>query len=120
MINAAEIDKTIAAHGLWKSRLKSAISSGSSEFTVEHIRGSHLCEFGKWLMSLTPPERAAEPCRSIILLHGKFHIEAAYVLDLALKGSVEEAKAQLGGTSPFMMASAALTKAMIKWKASLG
>ena len=38
MINKEEIDKAIAAHGMWKTRLKQAIDTGEIDLPVETIR----------------------------------------------------------------------------------
>jgi len=47
MAIAEEITKAIGAHGMWKQRLRQAIDTGKSEFTVERVRPDNLCDFGK-------------------------------------------------------------------------
>jgi hypothetical protein len=119
MVNPDEISKFIGAHGNWKARLKEAIDIGTSEFKVENVRRDDLCNFGKWLYSLPPADQQSVRWKNVRELHAKFHIEAALVLDLALKGKKQEAKkaVDLGGS--FAHASGAFTRAMMEWKSEL-
>jgi hypothetical protein len=117
-----EITKAIGAHGLWKSRLSSAIESGKSEFTPDQVKADDACEFGRWLYGSSLPQTAKqgqdyETCRH---LHAEFHQEAANVLKLALIGQKDKAIQALGPRSKFADISASLTGAMIKWKKAIG
>jgi len=47
MLNTEEITKAISAHGNWKQRLRQAIESGNSEYTVEKLKVDNQCDFGK-------------------------------------------------------------------------
>jgi hypothetical protein len=42
-----QIKSATGAHGLWKARLKSAIDSGSSQFSPSIVRLEDQCEFGE-------------------------------------------------------------------------
>ncbi len=112
-----EIKKAIGAHGLWKSRLQSAIETGKSEFAPDHIRHDNNCDFGKWLYG--PSVAAAikhkpeyESCRQ---LHAAFHQEAATVLKLALGGHKDQAQNAMARGGKFAEISGDLTSAMMKW-----
>jgi hypothetical protein len=115
---ADEINKAIGAHAMWKQRLRQAIDSSGSEFTVERVRPDNLCDFGKWLYSLSITDQQSTHWKTVKELHAKFHIEAARVLDLALKGKKQEAEKALNLGSDFAKASADLTTAMMKWKSA--
>lgn len=118
MAIAEEITKAIGAHGMWKQRLRQAIDTGKSEFTVERARPDNLCDFGKWLYSLPPADQKSSHWKSVQDLHGKFHAEAAQVLGLAVRGNKQEAEREIAAESKFTKISSELTVAMMKWKES--
>lgn len=119
MLNTEEITKAIAAHGMWKQRLRKAIEEGNSEYTVDKLKVDNLCDFGKWLHSLSSEEKKSTHWPTIQQLHAKFHIEAAHILDLAIKGKIKEAEEAMAIGKNFTMLSGELTSAMMKWKNSL-
>jgi hypothetical protein len=119
MANVDEINKAIGAHGMWKQRLRQAVDSGQSEFTVERVSPDNQCEFGKWLHALPPTDKTSANWKSVQELHAKFHTEAARVLELALKGQKQKADEGLSPDSGFTKVSLDLTAAMMKWKGSL-
>jgi hypothetical protein len=119
MANVDEINKAIGAHGMWKQRLRQAIDSGQSEFSVERVRPDNQCEFGKWLHALPAGDKSSDHWKSVQDLHAKFHTEAARVLDLALKGQKQKAEEGLSPNSGFAKTSLDLTSVMMKWKTSL-
>ena len=113
-----EITKAIGAHGMWKNRLHSAIETGKSEFTVDHVSHDNNCDFGRWLYgSSIPPTSKLKPdydaCRR---LHADFHREAAGVLKLALSGQKDKALSAMDRNGKFAEVSANLTTAMMKWQ----
>ena len=107
-----EITKAIAAHGMWKTRLRSAIDTGKSDFKVSVVQTDDQCDFGKWLKALpaTTPHK-----QSVSKLHATFHTAAAGVLQLAVSGKRAEAEAAMGAASTFSEASSALTREMMEW-----
>ncbi len=113
------IDKAIAAHAHWKSHLRQAIETGKSEWTLARVRPDNLCEFGRWLGERPAPQRMTEHYKSVHDLHTRFHTEAAHVLEIALSGRREDAKAAMAVGSPFANVSSKLTIAMTAWKKSL-
>ncbi len=118
MAAVEEINKAIGAHGMWKQRLREAIDTGKSEFTVERVRPDNLCDFGKWLYSLPPGDQTSTHWKTVKELHAKFHAEAARVLGLAVNGHKQEAEKALSTGSNFVKISSELTGTMMKWKDS--
>ena len=118
MAIAEEITKAIGAHGMWKQRLRQAIDTGKSEFTIERVRPDNLCDFGKWLYSLPPGDQKSSHWKTVQDLHGKFHAQASHVLGLAVRGHKQEAEHELAAESKFTKISSELTGAMMKWKES--
>ena len=116
MINIAEIEKAIGAHGLWKGRLRAAIDSGSSEFKVEKVQLDNQCDFGKWLYSLPASEQQSEFGKKVMALHKEFHVQAAQLLSLAVTGKKKEAEAAISLGSNFSRISSELTRTLSEWK----
>lgn len=119
---AEQINKAIGAHGMWKQRLRSAIESGKSEFTIADTGRDNLCEFGKWLYgtSLSAADKASVEYKLVRDLHARFHQSAAKVLSRALAGDRAGAEASIGNAGEFTSVSADLTRAMMGWKAKVG
>ena len=111
-----EINEAIASHGLWKFRLKKAIESGESDWSVSDLRQNDACAFGIWLQGLPADVRGGEHGRAVDALHTEIHQLAADVLKLALDGRKEEAEAAIAFGSPFAVTSAKLTSAMTSWR----
>ena len=118
MSSLEEINKAITSHSMWKNRLGKAIETKQSEWTVAKVQVDNLCDFGKWLQSLSASEKASKNWKEVQILHADFHKEAANVLQLALNGKANEAKASLENGS-FSTCSSKVTLAMITWKKSL-
>jgi len=118
MAAVEEINKAIGAHGMWKQRLRQAVDTGKSDFTVERVRPDNLCDFGKWLYSLPAGDQTSAHWKTVRELHDKFHAEAAHILGLAVGGHKQEAEKGLDTGSNFTKISSELTGAMMKWKAS--
>jgi FMN phosphatase YigB (HAD superfamily) len=104
MSTTESITKAIAAHGLWKTRLKEAVATGSSLFRPDAVKLDNACDFGKWLYSMTPAQRDAG-WEKIKGLHAAFHLEASKILALALTGKKAEV---VVGKPSHMMIQAAL------------
>ena len=113
---ADQIDKAIAAHAMWKVRLRKAISERKSDFTPAAVSVDNQCEFGKWLYSLPANDQQSQEWKSVREHHAKFHKEAGNVLGLALGGKTTEADTGLATGSPFAKISVELTSALMRWK----
>lgn len=116
MSYSAEIDKAIAAHGMWKARLRNAIQTGSSNLEVDKIKTDNQCDFGRWIHSLPASDKNSPTVQSIIEQHAAFHLLAAKVLATALEGKKVEAESLMSANGEFNLSSAALTKSMMEWK----
>lgn len=117
MSDPSELNKAIKAHSAWKIRLKEAIDTGKSEVSASQAKDSHKCEFGKWLDSLPPSEKALDDYKTIVPLHDKFHQEAGNILQMALGGQKDKAHEALTNiTSEFMYTSAQLINSISGWK----
>ena len=119
MINKNKIDVAIDAHEAWKTRLRVAVETGESEFTVAKVRKDNLCDLGKLLTLIPYSERKKRLFKRIKVLHEKFHLETAEALKVALKGNKIEAEKAISPTSRFVKSSAKLISAMEAWKKSL-
>lgn len=119
MTTIDEINKAIGAHGLWKMRLRSAIDTGKSDFSVANVRPDNLCEFGKWLYALPAADKNSEQFKKVKDLHAQFHEEAAAVIALAVGGKKHEAEMAIAPGGTFTKISSKLTAAMIAWGKTL-
>ena len=113
-----QVAAAIAAHGQWKSRLRTAIASGNSEFSAETVAKDNACAFGAWLYGDGRRDFANEAIFTAIRdLHAEFHREAASVLLLALTGKKEAAEAAIALGSAFGKTSANLVSALARARA---
>jgi hypothetical protein len=121
-MNQDAIDKGIAAHSVWKSRLNTAISRGKMDVPAASIRADNQCEFGKWLYAPEIPasDKGSAHYPKIRDLHARFHKAAAKVAELAEAGRAAEAKKEMGLGGEFTQVSSELTLAMSAWRKSLG
>ncbi|MDT8384115.1 MAG: CZB domain-containing protein [Gammaproteobacteria bacterium] len=109
------ISKGIGAHGMWKQRLVSAISSGQSEWTPDTVCQDNQCEFGKWLYACSAQEKSSPHFGEVKNLHAQFHKEAAGVLTMALANKKDEATKAIAVGSKYHVISTNLTKEMMAW-----
>jgi methyl-accepting chemotaxis protein len=120
MIEPAKLDHAIAAHAKWKFRLREAIKTGQSEWTVEKVRPDDHCEFGQWLNALPLSDRMKKEWREVKTLHAKFHQAAAHVLETALTGHRPEAEALMAPGGAFSDVSTKLVRLITEWKKTTG
>ena len=52
-------DKAVFAHSQWKHRLREAIKTGESEWTVAEVRADDRCDFGEWLDQLPASKKSS-------------------------------------------------------------
>lgn len=114
-----QLGSAIAAHGQWKSRLRTAVLTGKTEFEIRAVELDNQCPFGKWLYSEGARAfRATGDFDSVKGLHAQFHKEAAAILRLATTGRKAEAEAALTAGSSFCRASSGLVLALSHVKAA--
>lgn len=111
-----QISKAIDAHEVWKIRLREAIEKGTSEYTVEDLSASNLCAFGRWLYLEIGSILRDKQYEKVRDLHQSFHMAAASVLNLALAGRQEEARAAMEAGSEYVRLSSGLISAMKQWR----
>jgi len=112
-----EIKSAVGAHGVWKKKLKSAITTGEIDVSVATIRAEKQCSFGKWLYgpTITAKQKKSEYFQKVQELHAVFHEKAAQVAQLAIAGEKIRAEKMLNVKGEFTIASAELTTTMIAW-----
>ena len=115
-----DIDKAIVAHGQWKQRLLSAITKGTSEFSVAQVQVDNRCDFGKWFYGLPDAVRETEHGKTVQRLHASFHAEAARILELALQGRIAEAEKSMEPGLPYARLTGQLVIALTNWKQIIG
>lgn len=119
-MDSSAINKAIVAHTAWKIRLAAAIEIVNPEFTSEKIDSDKLCDFGKWLYSLSAADRASLHFKTVQQLHAAFHKEASVILRLALSGRKTEAQDNMTFLrGAFAKTSADLVMEMVDWKREL-
>jgi hypothetical protein len=111
-----EITKAIAAHGLWKAYLLTAIRTDRIDAEMTDAGKDDVCSFGQWLYghSIGPVERASPDYAYVRIVHARFHTVAATVLQLAAAGRKAEADEMMKGE--YTRISADLNSAMTAWK----
>ena len=115
-----EIDKAIGAHGAWKQKLRTAIETGECESTPERVKQDNNCSFGKWLHErIDASSKSSVYYKEALNLHAEFHKEAGRILEIALNGDKDDAKALLQIGSNFAKTSANLTKKLQEWQSTL-
>ncbi len=116
MSHKDEIKKAIGAHGLWKTKLRTAVDAGKHEYKVDVVRQDDQCEFGKWLATLQPSAAEAPHMQKAKDLHAQFHREAANVLKLVETGQKDAAGKALGQGSTFEKVTTQLTLTLMNWQ----
>ncbi|WP_165251407.1 CZB domain-containing protein [Paludisphaera soli] len=116
MVESASLDHAIAAHAKSKFRLREAIKTGRSEWSVENVRPDDQCEFGKWLNALPLSDRMRKEWREVKVLHSQFHTAAASVLESATSGRMVEAEAAMAPGGAFSDISTKLVRHITDWK----
>jgi hypothetical protein len=109
-----EVRRAIAAHGLWKARLKDAVQAGRSDYRASEVALPDRCDFGRWLAA-QPPTARGEAWVRIEELHAAFHQAAAAVLARLEAGDHAGAEQMLAHGEHYAMASSRLTMAMLAW-----
>ncbi|MDR6852912.1 hypothetical protein J2Y54_002432 [Sphingomonas sp. BE123] len=115
----AQVQAAIGAHGAWKLKLSTAVTTGRSDDEPALVCRDDLCRFGVWLHGpdIDPVTRQGKPYQVIRRLHAEFHQCAGTVLDRVKRGDQTGARALLEGE--YTERSATLIRALTKWKGEL-
>lgn len=110
------IHDAIGAHGAWKLRLRTAISTGRGDIRSAMAGCDDQCAFGKWLYGpeIDDATRAGVPFHVVKRLHADFHRAAGSVLAYVERGNAGAAQTALSGE--FTERSEKLVRALSKWK----
>ncbi|MFC3097627.1 CZB domain-containing protein [Alteraurantiacibacter palmitatis] len=113
---AEQINAAIGAHGMWKLRLKTAITSGAKDLDSRTVSQDCECAFGKWLYGpeIDARTRASMPYQVVKRLHQEFHHSAGRVVQAVECGQNQAAKQLM--ESDFVPRSEKLVRALMKWK----
>lgn len=112
-----QINEAVEAHVAWRIRLEEAIEQGTSEYSVEELRASNLCVFGKWLyLEVDQSLQNTEQYKKVRDLHQAFHNTAADILNMALVGQKDQAKNAMQEGSEYVRLSTELINAMKQWR----
>ncbi len=109
-----QVKAAIAAHGMWKTHLVAAITTGTATIKVEDCGHDDRCSFGKWLHG-TPELKSSAGYGNIVDLHARFHQEASGILQLALSGKKVEARRLMDSTSIYTRTSTDLFRVLQSW-----
>ena len=113
-----QITRAISAHGAWKRRLTTALTSGAHAENAATVAKSDVCAFGRWLKDTSPSATDAAVHQASEALHAQFHRQAAEVLQLITAGDLARARSSMEPGGGFSEASRELTKKMIEWRRS--
>lgn len=110
-----QIDAAIAAHAMWKLKLKNAIDSGEIP-DIATVAADNQCAFGKWLYSTPPSGPHAAHYAKVKQLHAEFHRATAAILTDLKAGRVKSSETAIAPGTAFFEVSSKLTQALVAWK----
>jgi diguanylate cyclase (GGDEF)-like protein/PAS domain S-box-containing protein len=115
LVLIGQVKSAIATHRTWLGRLKDAIETRRSEYTVEVVSRDDTCPIGIWLSSTIAAELRGSPLHVITCArHAVFHRSAARLLSLALAGDPSVAASfERGGD--FQMIDSLMLDALEDW-----
>lgn len=114
---ADALQDALGAHFTWKTRLRRAVASQSSDVPVATARRDDCCALGKLLYEQLPADRrGGEQYDTARALHRRFHETAADALTHALAGDKAGATDIIEGQ--FTELSSKLGAVLLKWRAA--
>lgn len=117
---SSSIESMIAAHGLWKSKLKAAIAGKTNGLSPAAARNDTECDLGKLLLTADAGTFKTPAClQEVRKLHVQFHAEVANVLELVAQGRKKEAEQSMSPSGAFARTSTALVTVLMKCKQAL-
>ena len=115
-----QVREAIVAHGLWKSRMLEALETGKAAIMAGAAGSDRECPLGRWMQGGMNDAPSALPHLSAVReAHARLHAEAAELLELAGKGSLEEVRARTAAGGSFTRTSVALTRELMAWMQDL-
>ncbi len=114
------INKAIAAHGVWKSRLIEAISTGKCNISAKNALRVDVCDLGKWIYGENLLFFRGNPQYTALeKVHAEFHARTGEILKLAENGETDRASELLERDQPFAQTSVQLVKCLKEFGAFL-
>lgn len=112
-----QIAEATVAHGAWKAKLRSAISTGVLPKPAKDIACDDQCSFGKWLYSMQGDAEIAGSAhyKKVKDLHAQFHRCAGDVASFVEAGDLAKASASLSDVA-YSRCTDQLTVALQDWK----
>ena len=114
-----QLDKALAAHSMWKHRLRDLVENGVGEIDAKTAMRDDACEMGKWLRGYQPGITEQPLYNAVCARHTQFHESVGKVVMLANMKMTEDAQKEMGINSAFTRTSAALTHDIMAWKKKL-
>jgi len=112
-----DITRALKDHWEWRTRLQKAIVDGTSDLTPREAAATDKCDLGSWLATGVRPElRQTLIYQEVVEHHREFHHGAARVLQLALAGDQDQARAEMKRDSAFGRSSTNLAEALRRWR----
>jgi hypothetical protein len=115
-----EIIKAVSAHVLWTAKLKTAIYSGESSYSLPEVEADDRCELGKWLSQISPELKKSPHYAKTLELHHQFHGVAGRIFSLAINGRSTEALKATEANGDITKASASLVSELRAWNQAIG
>jgi hypothetical protein len=117
-MDCTQIDKAIAAHTKWKTRLTEAIESGKLDTPLATVASDHQCDFGRWLYGNTIDggHKDTTHYEEVKQLHASFHQAAARVAEMATAGKATDARKLMEPSGDFTDRSVKLVRSLLAWK----
>lgn len=106
-------ENPVAENHRWHPRLHKAVILNQCDVADPETRRADACAFGKWLMEL---EDAGHHHVRATELHGRFHLAAAHILDIAQSGRKREALELLSAEGEYAGIYSELMLEMEGWK----
>jgi hypothetical protein len=110
-----EIIKAVSAHVLWTAKLKTAIYSGESSYSLPEVEADDRCELGKWLSQISAELKKSPHYAKTLELHHQFHGVAGRIFSLAINGRSTEALKATEANGDITKASASLVRELRAW-----
>ena len=114
-----QLDKALAAHSMWKHRLRDLVENGTGEVDAKTAMRDDVCEMGKWLRGFRPSPTEKRHYESVCQRHTQFHESVGKVALLANMKQTDDARREMGINSAFSKSSAALTADIMAWKKAI-
>lgn len=109
-----DFEQAKAAHFDWKAKLKAYIAKPDGSLKPDIVSQDNQCMLGKWLYAEGKAHAALPEYKELVTHHATFHKCAGSIIAKADKGEKVSEEVALGTQSPYNVASANVTAAIVK------